>query len=47
MLQRQVVLLDENVEYPLMKTGLVITARYSYYVDANSGMAANDWGRDA
>lgn len=34
---------DENAEYPLMKTGLVITASGSYYVDANSGMKANDW----
>lgn len=34
---------DENAEYPLMKTGLVITASSSYYVDANSGMKANDW----
>lgn len=34
---------DENAEYPLMKTGLVITASGSYYVDANSGMKTNDW----
>ena len=34
---------DENAEYPLMKTGLVITASGSYYVDANNGMKANDW----
>ena len=34
---------DENAEYPLMKTGLVITASGSYYVDVNSGMKANDW----
>ena len=34
---------DENAEYPLMKTGLVITASGSYYVDANSGMKVNDW----
>ena len=34
---------DENAEYPLMKTGLVITASDSYYVDANSGMKTNDW----
>ena len=34
---------DENAEYPLMKTGLVITASGSYYVDANRGMKANDW----
>lgn len=34
---------DENAEYPLMKTGLVVTASGSYYVDVNSGMKANDW----
>lgn len=34
---------DENAEYPLMKTGLVITASGSYYVDVTSGMKANDW----
>ena len=34
---------DENAEYPLMKTGLVITASGSYYVDANNGMKTNDW----
>ena len=34
---------DENAEYPLMKTGLVITASGSYYVDAKNGMKANDW----
>ena len=34
---------DESAEYPLMKTGLVITASGSYYIDSNNGMKANDW----
>ena len=34
---------DENVEYPLLKTGVFTISSGSYYVDVNRGMTSNDW----